>query len=162
MSTMTTAEATPQSATKTETPDKPAEQQPQHNLYERQRTIFQSSLDADLESGLARYGFGFFHSLLPEDRFLLQDKLGMPCQDAADLYNLGNAHASREEYERAVEYWKKALKMDPSLHAATYNIALACERLGKTAEARKLYEAYIESLEDAEEKQRIEEHLTQL
>ena len=155
-----TARQTPETPSEPETPESPAEAR--QNLYEKQRTVYRSNLNEDPESAFARYGFGFFHSVPPEERFLVQDRIGMPCREAADHYNLGNAHAFREEYDLAIECWKKALKADASLRAAAFNIALAFERLGKTGEARKFYENYLGLLDDPEEKQRVMDHLAQL
>jgi tetratricopeptide (TPR) repeat protein len=159
---MTTEESTQTSKppSEAETPERSVEAR--QNLYEKQKTVYRSSVSEDPESGFSRYGFGYFYSVPAEERFLIQSKIGMPCREAADHYNLGNAHASREEYDRAIECWKKALKLDSSLHAAVFNIALACERLGKTGEAHKHYETYLGSVEDPEEKQRVEQHLAQL
>ncbi|NQU44127.1 tetratricopeptide repeat protein [bacterium] len=131
-------------------------------LYDNELAFYRATLSENLEEGLERYGFALFHSLPPEDRYIHMEKLKLPMNEAADHYNLGNARAIREEYDKAVKAWQKALEIDPSLKEACFNIALALEKLGKKSEARKRYQTYLENVEDPAEKQRIEEHLAEL
>ncbi len=52
------------------------------------------------------------------------------CQSAAlrielsrDYYNIGNAYSDLEEYDKAAEYYRRALDLDSSLNQAAFNLA---------------------------------------
>lgn len=135
---------------------------PKRNLHERDLEVYRQSLDVNLEEGLARFGFALFHSLPLDERALYREALGLACQDAVDHYNLGGACASREDFERAIACWREALRMDPSLCEAEFNIALAYERMNDLAKARKHFKHYRETATDPEEKQAVENHLAEM
>ncbi|HBF34061.1 TPA: hypothetical protein DDW35_05815 [Candidatus Sumerlaeota bacterium] len=132
------------------------------SLYEKEMANYRATLGANLEDGLAKYGFALFHCLPGEERFMLQKQLGIPCRNASEHYNQGCALAVAEDFAGAVDAWKQALKLNPSLNQSLFNIALAQERLGKIAEAKKQYASYLLTITDEEEKQQIEEHVAQL
>lgn len=140
----------------------PARKPEPRSLYEKEMANYRATLESDLEGGLAKYGFALFHCLPGEERFAFQKKLGIPCRNAAEHYNMGCALASKEDFAGAIESWKQALKMNPALNQAVFNIALALERMGKPAEARKQYTAYLQNVEDPEEKAAVEAHLGEI
>lgn len=56
-------------------------------------------------------------------------------------YNIGNSLCAREEYERAIDCWKQALRLDPKHPQANARIADAYWSMGELEEARKYYQA---------------------
>ncbi len=42
---------------------------------------------------------------------------------AKDYYNVGNAYFELEKYDKAVEYYDRALELDPSINQAVFNLA---------------------------------------
>jgi tetratricopeptide (TPR) repeat protein len=51
-------------------------------------------------------------------------------------YNMGNAYSDLGEYQRAVDSYKQAIKLDPALSKPHNNLGLAYAALGRLAEAR--------------------------
>lgn len=131
-------------------------------LYEEGIRHLRAGLDQDMERALKRYGFIYVHSLAPEEHFLQREAMGIKCHDAAGHYNLALAHASRDDFEKAIALWKKALKDDPELACAEFNIAVAYERSGNLSVARKHYETYLEAAGDAEDIESVQAHLAEI
>jgi len=57
---------------------------------------------------------------------------------AADYYNIGNAYVELGQYDRAVDNFQKALRLDPRLAKADFNLALTYARMKRTAEAETI------------------------
>ena len=131
-------------------------------LFEAQMEQFRKLASKDLEDAFERYGFALFHSTTPEEQALIREQLGIKCQDANDFYDLGIALASKEEYAKAIIAWNQALKMDPKMANAIYNIAVANERMNNLSAARNNYKKYIDSIEETEEIERIKQHLAEI
>lgn len=131
-------------------------------LYETQIEQFRKLAGEDLEAAFNRYGFTLFHSLPGEEQVLVAEKMGVKCQVGADYYNLGVAHASKEDYDKAIAAWTQALKMDSTLTDAIFNIALASEKTNNLSAARANYKKYIESIENAEEIESVKQHLAEI
>jgi tetratricopeptide (TPR) repeat protein len=132
------------------------------NLFDRQRTIYSTALEENLNEGLARYGFAFFHSLEDEDRVLYEEKIGLKPDSAVDFFNLGTANALKGNLEKALEQLQQALKMDADLGQALFNAGLVCEKMGKSKEARQYYEKYLGLTNNEEEKTQLQERLATL
>ncbi len=56
-------------------------------------------------------------------------------------WQLGDYHLRKREYDRALEYYRKTVEMDPSLTVAQIGISRAYEHKGMYAEAIAQYEA---------------------
>src|SRR4030042_1253686 len=68
---------------------------------------------------------------------LLASCAGAP-RDAAlaqEYYNLGNAHLELKNYERAVSLFREAIRLDPELNRAYFNLSLALTESGRAEEA---------------------------
>ena len=63
---------------------------------------------------------------------------------------------------KAIACWEQALKMEPQMTEAVFNIAVANERLGNLQGAKTYYKRYIKEIEDPEEVQSVEDHLSTL
>jgi general secretion pathway protein D len=74
-------------------------------------------------------------SAIPEWQF---QKTPNP-QHSVELTDLGFAKLQKEEYDKASQYFKEALKIDPQNPYALINLGVTCERLGDTKRAAKLY-----------------------
>jgi tetratricopeptide (TPR) repeat protein len=135
----------------------------QQKLLDRQLTAFRDALVKEgLEGAFRRYGFTMFHCLPDEERILIEDQMGLTRKDASGAYNLGLAYAAKDDLETAISFWKQALKKDPDLVEAEFNLAVAYERQGNTTQARKQYERYLKMASDPEEIQVIQSHLSEL
>ena len=132
------------------------------DVYEAELDRFRTGVEDDPEATVKRSGFVMFHSLSAEEQVLTRERLGMPCRDAVDYYNLGVAHASRDEMDKAVECWRRAVKSDPTLAQAEFNLAVACEGRNRVAEAVRHYQKYCELIDDAEELEQVAQHLAEL
>ena len=136
--------------------------EPGQTLYEKQIDRFVQTAESGVIGALNRYGFTLFHSLPAEERMLRQEELGIACKDPSDLYNLGLAHASKQHFDRAIACWEKALKAEPEMGAALFNIAVAHEQMGDLKRAREEYKRYSKEFADSEESQRIADHLAEI
>jgi len=133
------------------------------NLLERQVESLRRSLaEGGLEQAFDRHGFALFHSLPKEQQLLIREEMGALGKDPVTQYNLGVAYGANEDLKKAISCWKQALKGDPELVEAQFNIALAYERLGNRTSARKHFGNYLKAIEDPEEIQAVEEHLSQM
>ncbi|MFO8065386.1 MAG: tetratricopeptide repeat protein [Spirochaetota bacterium] len=68
---------------------------------------------------------------------------------AEEYFNLGNAFYELEGYERAVEYYEKALALEPDLVPANFNLARAYIESGEYAQAIPILESLIEGEEES-------------
>ena len=57
---------------------------------------------------------------------------------AAEYYNIGNAFFELGQYEKAIDAYRSALRFDPGLAKADYNLALTYARMEKLPEAEQL------------------------
>lgn len=133
------------------------------NLFEREMKAFQRLIEeAGIEIAIDRYGYAMLHSLPSEEYLLHAETLGLKGKDALSLYNLGLAYAAKEDLTKAISLWKAALKQDPELCDAEFNLAVAAEKSGNATEARKRLARCLEIQTNPEEVQQIEEFLASL
>ncbi len=57
---------------------------------------------------------------------------------AAEYYNIGNAFFELGQYEKAIDAYRSALRFDPGLAKADYNLAVTYARMKKLPEAEQL------------------------
>ncbi len=62
---------------------------------------------------------------MPKYREIMESIVEQNPDDAVLYYNLGVSAAQMEENERAIDYYKKAIELDPSMHNARINLAFA-------------------------------------
>lgn len=141
-----------------------AEEKPRlrKSLYDTEMDRFRATAEGDVVDALGRFGFALFHSLPAEEQILSKQEIGIKADTAVDIYNLGVALASKGKFEKALAQFAEALKKDPSLAEAVFNSAVACERLGKMAEAKKHYESYIKMTNNSDEILEVQGHLSKL
>jgi tetratricopeptide (TPR) repeat protein len=68
---------------------------------------------------------------------------------------------ARKKYEAAIAAFEAARSFAP-LPELTYNLALASERLGRTADAVDHYRAYLREVRDADDAERVRERIKEL
>ncbi len=61
------------------------------------------------------------------------------CVNAITLYILGNRHLNRQEFDRAIRYYSRAIELYPSNARFFYNRAVAYENLGELEKANTDY-----------------------
>ncbi|MBL8214792.1 MAG: tetratricopeptide repeat protein [Bryobacterales bacterium] len=69
---------------------------------------------------------------------LYERSLQIKPQQPAALTNAGALHARQGDLPKAIEYWRRALAMNPGLTEASRNLATALEASGDTAAAREV------------------------
>lgn len=66
-------------------------------------------------------------------------------QIASDYYNVGNAFFDLGQYEKAITYYQDALRVDPGMVKADYNLALTLVRMKRTDEAVTIFKRLLTS-----------------
>lgn len=133
-----------------------------YEFHDRKLEEFQKHVDERGEQVFAHLGFALYHSLPDEQVQAHREKLGFEPKDALDFYNQGCMMAGREQFEPAAKAFKKAVELNPDCPEAHYNLALALERMGQTAKARKAWESYLEQFAEAPDGAEVKEHLAEL
>ena len=64
---------------------------------------------------------------------------------AKDYYNIGNAYFDLEQYDKAVEYYDRALQLDPTINQAVFNMARTKIETGDYRRALKLLNRLLDS-----------------
>jgi hypothetical protein len=70
--------------------------------------------------------------------------------------NLGLAYASLEQWDKAVQAYSKAMALDPDDPELRTDVAVAQQRSGRTEEAAALYQAALNTVDSAAEKERVQ------
>lgn len=110
--------------------------------YEIAAQDFESALasapddpQANFNFGAALYKKGDFKNAIPVFEKALTSPDDQLRQNA--FYNLGNARFSNEEYEQAIESYKKALQLNPEDLQAKHNLELAQRKLKEKEDQEK-------------------------
>jgi len=86
--------------------------------------------------------FGCMHSKQLEDGTKYSEenlKSLTQNENARELYNLGYAEFSKDNYNGAIDYYKKAVSIDPKYTDAIDNLALSYRRINNLDSAEKYY-----------------------
>jgi tetratricopeptide (TPR) repeat protein len=132
------------------------------DFFESEISRYSANLEADPEVTYRRYGFTLYHSLPPAQMVLENQKLGFFRGDSVDTYNLAGIELGKENYKGATELLEKALKEDPTLADAAYNLALCYERQDRKADALSTWNKYLEVAEDEEDLEEVRAHVAEL
>ena len=89
--------------------------------------------------GVAQYRAGLDRQAIAS----LTETVRLDPANAPALLYLGNLETSSGNYEKAVGHFENALKIQPESPEAHFNLAWTYSRLGRTARARKSYDAAI-------------------
>ena len=132
------------------------------DLHDMELARYEAILDRNLDEAFERYGFSMFHSLPGLKQVEFRQKLGFAVRDAVDHYNLAGLAISREDYKGAAQLLEKALKADPGMLDALYNLALCCEKLDRKGDALKNWAEYAKAVDDDADKKAVEAHIAEL
>ena len=88
------------------------------DLYDRELSRYRETLRLDSEVAQVRYGMTLIHSLAPDEKVLALKSMGSEPTEAVDYYNLGVASAKAEDWNEAVNLFKRAAEINDSLNAA--------------------------------------------
>lgn len=123
---------------------------------------FTQALHDNPAEAYARYGLALFHSLSDEEAQAQLAGLKIKPEDSLAFYNEGVILAGKDKFAEAAKAFARASELDPSLSEAVFNHALATEKAGNAAEARKLWNRYLELIDDPDETAEIKNHITEL
>lgn len=133
-----------------------------NDLYERELERFRETLRLDVEVALDRYGMTMIHSLSPAEKVLALKEMGNDITDAADYYNLGHMHAGEENWDEAINHFRRAIELEPSLTDAIYNLAVCYQKAGLLPQAKSTWQSYHDAIDNEEEKLAVQEHILSL
>ncbi len=110
-----------------------------HQISKKATELDASSSPAWFMMGVAQYRAGEDHHAIAS----LTETVRLDPANAPALLYLGNLETSAGNYEKAVAHFENALKIQPESPDAHFNLAWTYSRLGRTAQARKSYDAAI-------------------
>lgn len=132
------------------------------DLYERELSRYRETLRLDSEVALDRYGMTLIHSLSPAERVLALKEMGNEINDPADYYNLGHMHATEENWDEAISYFRRAIDLNPALTDAIYNLAVCYERANLLPQAKSTWQSYMDAISSPAEKKEVKAHIQAL
>lgn len=98
------------------------------DLYERELARYRETLRLDTEVAQDRYGMTLIHSLSPSEKVLALKEMGNEITNAADYYNLGFVHAQDENWDEAINYFRRAIELDETRPTRSTTSASATRR----------------------------------
>ena len=153
---ITTNETVAAPAVEREAPRRP------YHFYQNHIDLFRQSLQGEGAEAYGRWGYSMLFSLTDDEVMQQYASLGLEASDALDFYNKGCVLASQEKFEEACASFERATAAVPPVSEFYYNLALVQEKLGKSAEARKTWEALLENFPEDPERAEVEAHLGEL
>lgn len=131
-------------------------------FLEKQLDEFRETLEEDAPAAYRRYGVTLLHSLDEETYFKELARFGWQPETALDFYNQGVIAANRGDHEQALELYQEALKRDPELPCALFNLACSCEALGRSDQQRTALKKYVDLLSKRERRELSEQEAADL
>ena len=83
--------------------------------------------------------------------------LGQGKENSMIRYSLGNAYFTKQDYELAVEHFRRAVELDPNYSAAWKMLGRALEKSNHKEEALTIFEKGIEIAETKGDMQAVKE-----
>lgn len=120
----------------------------QRNKAEEAIEYLKKATELDAASSPAWFMMGVAQYRAGQDQHAiasLTETVRLDPANAPALLYLGNLETSAGNYEKAVGHFENALKIQPESPDAHFNLAWTYSRLGRTAQARKSYDAAIRS-----------------
>lgn len=118
----------------------------QRNKAEEAIEFLKKATELDASSSPAWFMMGVAQYRTGQDRHAiasLTETVRLDPANAPALLYLGNLETSAGNYEKAMGHFENALKIQPESPDAHFNLAWTYSRLGRTAQARKSYDAAI-------------------
>ena len=105
------------------------------SIYDKAETEYRKALEKDADNSRSLYNLG--NSLLYQDKaqeamevYEMAEKRETDKQNLAQIHhNMGVICHGSKQYAQAVEYYKQALRENPTDHETRYNLALAMKML---------------------------------
>ncbi len=114
--------------------------------------FFNNALDISPESTEAYYNLAMFyqnHQRYEEAMEVYNQLISINPNYPNGYYNLGYLHLNvTGDYEKAEQYFRKALEMDPSRVNAVFNLGSSLEQQGNYAQAKEMYKKTLEMEEN--------------
>jgi tetratricopeptide (TPR) repeat protein len=129
------------------------------------REAFERALDRAPYFVDARYNLGLVLLQLEEPagaRPHLQEVAGARPRDKDARYGLAAAHFHTGDYARSITELEAALRLDPDFLRARWTHALALQRSGRIAEARRAWDEYLERDRTSSWADQARRHLAEL
>lgn len=101
---------------------------------------------AMINLGNLHYGQGH----LPEAAALYEKAIGLSPDTFEGWFNLGHTHHDEARFAEAVRCYTRALELSPASAEACFYLAVAYEKLGRSQEARPLWQQYQRLAPDGE------------
>ncbi len=153
---------------KSKTPKAENEDHIQYEMEEERKLTdvvveyYSRSVESDSKWAYKHLGYGLYHSIPDAQAFGEMLKMGFKPKDALDHYNMGCHLIAQEKFGEAVKSFSAAVKMDPQLKEAWYNLALAQERDEDVSSAKKSWKELLELLGDHADAEEVKQHLKEL
>ncbi len=91
--------------------------------------------ELEFNKGAANYRLGSFEDALEDFDLAKTSEIKSVAENAH--YNMGNTHFQSQKFDKAIEEYKEALKLDPTDTDAKYNLELALRELQKQEQEQK-------------------------
>ena len=116
-------------------------------LYDRAIQAYTKALELDNQATDAY--FNRAHAYAEKKNYAaavkdFQQVIKLAPEEIDAYYNIGVVYDDQELYDQALVYYNKTIAMDAQYYDAYYNKAIALENLGRTAEAKAAYAAFIQ------------------
>jgi len=98
-------------------------------MFEREQQQFLATFRENPDLAQNCWGLTLLHALKSEDLTDVSEKLGFEAKQAVDYYNRGVVAATRENYPKAIDHFRRAAELDSTLLQAIYNLAVCYERM---------------------------------
>lgn len=129
------------------------------DLYEREMARYRETLRLDTEVALDRYGMTLVHSLGPAEKILAMKEMGQEITEPVSFYNLGHMHAVEENWDEAINFFRRAIELDPTLHDALYNLAYCYQKANLLPQAKSTWQSYHDAIDDPDRRKAVKEHI---
>ncbi len=131
-------------------------------MYDKEISRYRETLRLDSEVAHERYGMTLIHSLTAAEKVLALKEMGREITDPADYYNLGHMHAVEENWDEAINYFRRAVELDAEMGDAIYNLAYCYERAGLLPQAKSTWQSYVDILDESDHKNDVKAHIDNL
>ena len=114
--------------------------------YEKVIECYEKMLEINPDAHLIRFSISLIYKKLEkyEKSIELDKKAELKKDDYEAHYNRGNAHRDLEQYDRAIEWYKKAIEIKPDYYEAHYNRGNAYYDLEKYEKAIECFDKALE------------------
>jgi len=120
-------------------------------VYSTEVRRFEQLLQEDPAYAYRRCGLALLYSLPGPGMVAELKKFGWEARDAQDLFNCGALRSEAGDHKGALEYYEKAVEVDPRHWNSLFNLALTYKELGDPRKARAAMQKCVKILEEKPE-----------